>query len=262
MSSGSARKRSWVYFIDGQMHGPIAARELKQLAADGTITRRTLVKAEGMTEPGPAGRIKGLFPEEPHVPDVVPKPEATSTTPTTSQVGSLDGLEIRVDAPAEVVEHEVPRIDLGSGNTPASKPSDPDVMVLDSPTSPPQVPATPESPSMVPPSVSELASPARQSPVPMTPPTTVVGTTPDTETLLLIAARLSRITNILQWIRGLVFILAIPMILTLVSITVLVVFIVIARPTELIRPMEEETPRTAPDLPTEEVDEISDALEP
>lgn len=67
--------QEWHYAKDGQRHGPITSRQLRELAASGELRPTDLVWTEGKDEWKPASKIKGLLPEEP-VP--VPPPVATA----------------------------------------------------------------------------------------------------------------------------------------------------------------------------------------
>lgn len=51
----------WHYMSDDSRIGPISAKQLKQLADDGQLSRGQLVWKEGMQEWIPASRVKGLF---------------------------------------------------------------------------------------------------------------------------------------------------------------------------------------------------------
>ena len=58
----------WKYQIDGQEHGPLDTKQLRQLARTGKLRPTDLIWREGLKGWVPAGKAKGLFPatEAPH----------------------------------------------------------------------------------------------------------------------------------------------------------------------------------------------------
>ncbi len=58
----SPAKTEWMYFVDGQQHGPVSSQGLRQLAAAGKLSPTDLVWREGLAEWAPAAKLKGLFP--------------------------------------------------------------------------------------------------------------------------------------------------------------------------------------------------------
>lgn len=57
----SPAKTEWMYFVDGQQHGPVSSQELRQLAAAGKLSPTDLVWREGLADWAPAAKLKGLF---------------------------------------------------------------------------------------------------------------------------------------------------------------------------------------------------------
>lgn len=68
----------WYYARGNKQMGPVAAAELKRLAAEGEITPESLVWREGLTEWTAARNVRGLFEEE-SKPTVAEQPEAKPT---------------------------------------------------------------------------------------------------------------------------------------------------------------------------------------
>jgi hypothetical protein len=56
--------QEWHYAKDGQRHGPITTRQLKELAASGDLRPTDLVWTDGRDEWKPASVVMGLFPDE------------------------------------------------------------------------------------------------------------------------------------------------------------------------------------------------------
>ena len=76
----------WYYFKGQERIGPIGSQQLKDLAATGNIQPADLVWKEGMAEPQPAAKLKGLFeivpaaPPRAKVPPRIPQSPAESVT--------------------------------------------------------------------------------------------------------------------------------------------------------------------------------------
>lgn len=68
----------WYYFKGDQRVGPVPSPQLKILASDGVLAPTDLVWKEGMQDPQPASRVKGLFSEKP---DVSPQKRASVPPP-------------------------------------------------------------------------------------------------------------------------------------------------------------------------------------
>ena len=51
----------WYYSKNGQQHGPVSSKQLKDLAASGELQPTNLVWKEGMKQWVAAGSVKGLF---------------------------------------------------------------------------------------------------------------------------------------------------------------------------------------------------------
>src|SRR5438270_5488144 len=58
---GTPMGAEWYYESDGQQHGPLAAGQLRQLAAEGKLQAHHLLWKEGMQKKVPAHSVKGLF---------------------------------------------------------------------------------------------------------------------------------------------------------------------------------------------------------
>ena len=73
----------WLYRKDGQQLGPVAAGELKRLAASGGLRPTEEVRKESMSSWVPASSVKGLFPPcaEKQAPPSIPTPEAYGPAP-------------------------------------------------------------------------------------------------------------------------------------------------------------------------------------
>ena len=82
--------QQWYYSKNGQRQGPVAAEQLKTLAATGQLQATDLIWKEGMGQWTEAKKVKGLFPVQgtansqlpppiPSAPNIPPVP-ATGTT--------------------------------------------------------------------------------------------------------------------------------------------------------------------------------------
>lgn len=69
----------WYYAQDGRQHGPVASRELKQLADSGSLQPDDLVWKDGMPDWVPAGEVKGLIGERAAEPSASGSPLITPT---------------------------------------------------------------------------------------------------------------------------------------------------------------------------------------
>jgi hypothetical protein len=65
----------WYYAKDGQQYGPVSARDLKQLADQGTLLATDVVWKDGIPDWRPAGELPGLIPERRHIPPLSPAAE-------------------------------------------------------------------------------------------------------------------------------------------------------------------------------------------
>jgi antitoxin component YwqK of YwqJK toxin-antitoxin module len=87
---------NWYIFRDGHRHGPYAAAQMKTHAATGHLLPVDLVTKDGMSEPVPAGKLKGLFPTapvqaaseppEPHTDEPPPAPRFRTRQPPSKRL--------------------------------------------------------------------------------------------------------------------------------------------------------------------------------
>lgn len=68
----------WFYFKGDQRFGPVGSKQLKDLATTGDLQPTDLVWRDGMADPLPAAKLKGLFAE---VPSPLPLPDDTPSRP-------------------------------------------------------------------------------------------------------------------------------------------------------------------------------------
>lgn len=72
---------SYKFRREGKEYGPVTARELRALAAEGRLSAHDLIWKEGMRDWAPAGKLKGLFDERPkgqEPPGTLPPPPAAA----------------------------------------------------------------------------------------------------------------------------------------------------------------------------------------
>ena len=83
-------RKSWFIVQGDARRGPFSSSELKQFASEGKIERSTQVWKEGLKQPVPASRIKGLFSAAPdRASDVLPEQHVSGNSDLASSENLL-----------------------------------------------------------------------------------------------------------------------------------------------------------------------------
>jgi len=85
--SATPLANEWYYAKDGQQYGPIASRELKQMADRGDLEPGDLVWKEGMSDWRPAEQVKGLISRSPSPQTAVADVPAVDTSTSGASSG-------------------------------------------------------------------------------------------------------------------------------------------------------------------------------
>lgn len=86
----------WFIVVKGTEQGPVSAAKLRELVAAGKIKPDRLLRRADQAEPVPAGKVKGLFPDQPSpavLDPAVPNPKKSGKLPLVFFVVAADGSE-------------------------------------------------------------------------------------------------------------------------------------------------------------------------